>query len=59
MMAERKTPSRVFRVEITDEEHKAEAARSAIFAGWLDECSEFQDKMIEATLANLPSLSEG
>ena len=53
MTAPRKTPSRVFRVEITDEEHKAEAARIAIFAGWLNQCDELHERLIEALLGQI------
>lgn len=55
MSDQRKTPSRVFRIDLSDAEQKAEAARTATFDAWLDECSQFHDKLIEAMLTNLPS----
>jgi hypothetical protein len=55
MMSE-KRKSRVFRIEISDEEHKAEAARVERFNGWLAECEELQNAVVEGLLANLPSL---
>lgn len=45
-----KRKSRVFPIEISDEEHKAEAARVERFNGWLNECAELQDKLVEAML---------
>jgi hypothetical protein len=56
MTEPRKTPSRVFRVEITDEENAAEAVRIARFQSWLDECAALQDTIVESLLTNLPSL---
>lgn len=45
--------SRVFRIEISDAEHRAEAARTKLFSSWLDECSAIHDQVVESLLANL------